>query len=153
MPRTDDPAARAAKLREQLHHHAHAYYVLDAPEVPDAEYDRLFQELQAIEEAHPELRTPDSPTQRVIGQVLPGLVPVKHTVPMLSIRTETDTTASGAQTFDARVRRELSLGVKAMRRSNTRPSSSSMDWRSTCATRTACWRRPPRAAMARLART
>ena len=104
-----DPAARAAELRATLQHHAHRYYVLDAPEIPDAEYDRLFQELQAIEAAQPELLTPDSPTQRVIGQVLPGLVPVKHTVPMLSIRTETDTTAAGAEAFDARVRRELEL--------------------------------------------
>ncbi len=102
-------AKRAAELRAQLNHHAHLYYVLDAPELPDAEYDKLFQELEAIEAAHPELRTADSPTQRVIGQVLPGLVPVKHTVPMLSIRTETDTTAGGAEAFDARVRRELSL--------------------------------------------
>ena len=54
----------------QLHHHAHAYYTLDAPEIPDAEYDRLFRELQALELAHPELLTPDSPTQRVGGQVL-----------------------------------------------------------------------------------
>ncbi|MBS0442606.1 MAG: NAD-dependent DNA ligase LigA [Proteobacteria bacterium] len=105
-----DIAARAAELRATLQHHAHRYYVLDAPEIPDAEYDRLFQELQAIEAAQPELLTPDSPTQRVIGQVLPGLVPVKHTVPMLSIRTETDTTAAGAEAFDARVRRELELG-------------------------------------------
>ncbi|MBP5989170.1 MAG: NAD-dependent DNA ligase LigA [Piscinibacter sp.] len=105
-----DPAARAAELRATLQHHAHRYYVLDAPEIPDAEYDRLFQELQAIEAAQPELLTPDSPTQRVIGEVLPGLVPVKHTVPMLSIRTETDTTAAGAEAFDARVRRELELG-------------------------------------------
>ncbi len=105
-----DPAARAAELRATLHHHAHRYYVLDAPEIPDAEYDRLFQELQAIEAANPALLTPDSPTQRVIGQVLPGLVPVRHTVPMLSIRTETDTTAAGAEAFDARVRRELELG-------------------------------------------
>ncbi|MFZ5548060.1 MAG: NAD-dependent DNA ligase LigA [Pseudomonadota bacterium] len=103
-------AERALALRTQLNHHAHLYYVLDAPEVPDAEYDRLFQELQAIEEANPELRTDDSPTQRVIGQVLPGLLPVKHAVPMLSIRTETDTTAGGAEAFDARVRRELALG-------------------------------------------
>jgi DNA ligase (NAD+) len=102
-----DPAARAADLRAQLHHHAHRYYVLDAPEIPDAEYDRLFQELQAIEAAHPELLTPDSPTQRVIGQVLPGLVPIRHTVPMLSIRTETDTTAAGALAFDARIRNAL----------------------------------------------
>lgn len=89
-------AARAAELRALLQHHAHRYYVLDSPEVPDAEYDRLFQELQALETDHPDLRTPDSPTQRVIGRVLPGLVSVTHAVPMLSIRTETDTTAGGA---------------------------------------------------------
>jgi DNA ligase (NAD+) len=105
--------ARAAALREQLHHHAHRYYVLDAPEIPDAEYDRLFAELQALERAHPELRTPDSPTQRVLGQVLEGLAPVKHAVPMLSIQTETDTTAGGAEAFDARVRRELALADDA----------------------------------------
>ena len=102
-------AERARALREELQRHAHAYYVLDAPTVPDAEYDRLFRELQALEAEHPELLTPDSPTQRVIGQVLPGLVPVAHAVPMLSIRTETDTTAGGAEAFDARVRRELEL--------------------------------------------
>ncbi len=105
------PAApeRAAALRRQLQHHAHRYYVLDEPEIPDAEYDKLFQELQAIEAAHPELLTPDSPTQRVIGTVLDGFAPVRHSVPMLSIRTETDTEASGAAAFDARVRRELAL--------------------------------------------
>lgn len=103
------PAERAAELRAQLHHHAHRYYVLDAPEIPDAEYDRLFQELQAIEAAHPDLLTPDSPTQRVGGKVLDGLVPVRHAVPMLSIQTETDTTEGGARAFDARVRRELGL--------------------------------------------
>jgi DNA ligase (NAD+) len=102
-------AARAAELRAQLQYHAHRYYVLDAPEIPDAEYDRLFQELQAIEAAHPDLRTPDSPTQRVIGQVLDGLQPVRHAVPMLSIDTETDTTPEGAQAFDARVRKALGL--------------------------------------------
>ena len=104
---------RAARLRELLHHHAHRYYVLDEPEVPDAEYDRLFTELQALEAAHPELRTPDSPTQRVIGRVLDGFTPVRHRVAMLSIRTETDTTAQGALAFDARVRRELELGDDA----------------------------------------
>ena len=102
--------SRAAELRAQLQAHAHAYYVLDSPQVPDAEYDRLFQELQAIEAAHPELLTADSPTQRVIGQVLAGFTPVRHTMPMLSIRTETDTEARGAVGFDARVRRELELG-------------------------------------------
>ncbi|MFG6442599.1 NAD-dependent DNA ligase LigA [Roseateles sp. LKC17W] len=103
------PAQRAAALRAQLNHHAHCYYVLDTPEVPDAEYDRLFAELQALEAAHPELLTADSPTQRVIGAVLPGLTPVQHVVPMLSITTETDTTEGGAIAFDARVRRELAL--------------------------------------------
>ncbi|MBN8507225.1 MAG: NAD-dependent DNA ligase LigA [Burkholderiales bacterium] len=106
-------ATRAAQLRDQLNHHAHRYYVLDAPEIPDAEYDKLFRELQAIEAAHPELRTPDSPTQRVGGAVLDGLAPVRHAVPMLSIRTETDTTAEGARAFDARVRRELELPADA----------------------------------------
>jgi DNA ligase (NAD+) len=107
------PAERAAELRATLQHHAHLYYVLDAPQIPDAEYDRLFQELQALEQAHPELRTPDSPTQRVGGRVLDGLRPVRHALPMLSIRTETDTTAAGAEAFDARVRRELGLGDDA----------------------------------------
>jgi DNA ligase (NAD+) len=105
----DAAARRAAELREQLHHHAHRYYVLDDPEIPDAEYDRLFSELQALEDAHPALRTPDSPTQRVLGRVLEGLAPVRHAVPMLSIQTETDTSAEGARAFDARVRRELEL--------------------------------------------
>ncbi len=112
-PPTHDPAQRAAELRAQLQHHAQLYYVLDAPQIPDAEYDRLFQALQAIEAAHPELLTPDSPTQRVIGKVLDGFSPVRHTVAMLSIRTETDTEASGALAFDARVRRELELDESA----------------------------------------
>ncbi|MDR7095442.1 NAD-dependent DNA ligase LigA [Hydrogenophaga laconesensis] len=103
------PDERAAELRAQLHHHAHRYYTLDDPEIPDAEYDRLFRELQAIEAEHPELLTPDSPTQRVGGAILKELEPVRHAVPMLSIRTETDTEASGAAAFDARVRRELKL--------------------------------------------
>lgn len=102
-------AERAAGLRAQLHHHAHLYYVLDDPEIPDAEYDRLFRELQALEAQHPELITPDSPTQRVGGAVLVEFASVRHAVPMLSIRTETDTEASGAEAFDARVRRELGL--------------------------------------------
>ncbi len=102
-------AKRADELHAILHEHAYKYYVLDEPSIPDAEYDKLFQELQALEAAHPELQRADSPTQRVIGQVLEGFDTVVHTVPMLSIRTETDTTAGGAQAFDARVRRELGL--------------------------------------------
>ena len=110
---TERASARAAQLRATLQHHAHQYHVLDAPQIPDAEYDRLFAELQAIEAARPELRTADSPTQRVAGAVSPGLLAVAHALPMLSIRTETDTTAAAARSFDARVRRELALAADA----------------------------------------
>ncbi len=101
--------ARAQALRSELERLDHHYYVLDAPLVPDAEYDRLFRELQALEAKHPELASPDSPTQRVGGKALDAFAQVRHVVPMLSIRTETDTEASGAFAFDARVRRELKL--------------------------------------------
>ncbi|QXZ10821.1 NAD-dependent DNA ligase LigA [Comamonas sp. Y33R10-2] len=101
--------AKAQQLRTQLNQWAHEYYVQDAPTVPDGEYDRLYQQLQALEGAYPELITPDSPTQRVIGAVLDGLAPVRHAVPMLSIQTETDNEASGAIAFDQRVRKELEL--------------------------------------------
>ncbi len=106
---TPSVAQRVADLRGQLEHHAHQYYVLDAPQLPDADYDALFQALEALEAQHPDLVTPDSPTQRVIGAVLDGFAAVRHVVPMLSIRTETDTEATGAANFDARVRRELGL--------------------------------------------
>ena len=97
------------QLRETLHAHAHRYYVLDAPTVPDAEYDRLFRQLQELEARHPELASPDSPTQRVGGKTLDQFAQVRHAVPMLSIKTETDTRASGVENFDARIRRELGL--------------------------------------------
>ncbi|MFZ4286462.1 NAD-dependent DNA ligase LigA [Variovorax sp. HJSM1_2] len=105
----DKLAQEVAQLHQQLHAWAHQYYVLDQPSVPDAEYDRAFQRLQAIEEAHPELRSADSPTQRVGGAPLPVFASVRHAVPMLSIRTETDITEEGARAFDGRVRRELGL--------------------------------------------
>jgi DNA ligase (NAD+) len=104
---------RLRALHAQLHYHAHRYYVLDAPEIPDAQYDQLFQELQALEAKHPEWLTPDSPTQRVGAKPLDQFQAVRHAVPMLSIRTETDTESSGAQAFDARVRRELELSEDA----------------------------------------
>ncbi|MDZ4255394.1 MAG: NAD-dependent DNA ligase LigA, partial [Sulfuritalea sp.] len=104
-----EAAARAAALRREIEQHNHAYYMLAAPTIPDAEYDRLFRELQDIEAAYPQLLSMDSPTQRVGGKPLPEFSPVRHVVPMLSIRTETDTEPSGARTFDARVRRELGL--------------------------------------------
>ena len=106
-------AARAAALRAEIERHNHAYYVLDAPTIPDAEYDRLFRELQELEDAYPELLTADSPTQRVGGKPLPGFAPVRHAVPMLSIRTETDTGPSGAYAFDARVRKLLDMPPEA----------------------------------------
>jgi DNA ligase (NAD+) len=101
------------ELRTLLQHHGHLYYVLDAPTLPDAEYDRLFRELQDLETQHPDLRTSDSPTQRVGGKPLAQFDSVRHAVPMLSIRTETDTQASGAQAFDARIRKELELADEA----------------------------------------
>ena len=100
---------RVQELHQLLHFHAHRYYVLDEPTLPDAEYDKLFQELQAIETTHPEFLTSDSPTQRVGGQALTQFATVRHAVPMLSIRTETDTEASGAENFDLRIRKELGL--------------------------------------------
>ena len=104
-----DPGRRARRLRAELERHNRLYYVEDRPQITDAEYDRLFQELQRLEEQHPELRTPDSPTQRVGGAPAKELAAVRHELPMLSIRTETDTEASGAEKFDARIRRELGL--------------------------------------------
>lgn len=109
MTAKPDPASRVQQLRTEIEYHAERYYTHDAPEITDADYDKLFRELQELEAAHPELLTPDSPTQKVIGKVLEGFEPVFHTVPMLSIRTETDTESTGAANFDARVRRELQL--------------------------------------------
>jgi DNA ligase (NAD+) len=101
--------ARAAKLRAEIERHNHLYYVLDRPEIPDAEYDRLFRELQSLEAQFPELASTDSPTQRVGGKALDAFVPVRHQVPMLSIETETDITPNGAVAFDNRVRKKLGL--------------------------------------------
>ena len=113
LPQTSSAQAQMQQLRAQLHHHGHLYYTLDAPEIPDAEYDRLFKQLQALEAAHPELITADSPTQRVGGRVLDAFATVRHRVAMLSIETETDTESAGAQAFDTRVRRALGLDDSA----------------------------------------
>ena len=74
-----------ARLREQLNHHSVQYYVLDDPEIPDAEYDRLYRELQSLEQQFPDLITPDSPTQRVGDKPLESFAQVKHELPMLSL--------------------------------------------------------------------
>ncbi len=100
-------AQRAVELRKQLAHHNYQYYVLDNPEIPDIEYDRLFRELQQLEADHPELVTPDSPTQRVGGAPLKGFDEVRHAIPMLSLGnvfSEEELTD-----FDRRVREGLGL--------------------------------------------
>ncbi len=101
----EDIRKRAAELREALHRHNYLYYVLDQPEISDAEYDRLMQELIALETAHPELVEPDSPTQRVGALPLEKFETVAHTIPMLSLEN-----AFGKEevlAFDQRVRRFL----------------------------------------------
>ena len=102
-------AERVLALRAEIVRHNQAYYDKDAPEISDAEYDAMFRELQGLESAHPALVTPDSPTQRVGGTARAEFAPVQHAVPMLSIRTETETTPVGATNFDARIRRDLGL--------------------------------------------
>jgi len=82
---TPSAAERASWLREQIDRANHAYYVLDAPEIPDAEYDRYFRELQDLESRHPELRSADSPTRRVGAPVASALAKVTHLRPMISL--------------------------------------------------------------------
>ncbi len=110
---TREAEARIETLRRQIREHDHRYYVLDAPVISDADYDALFRDLQVLEAAHPELVTPDSPTQRVGGAPLEKFETVRHVVPMLSIRTETGTDEEAGSSFDARIRRELGLAPDA----------------------------------------
>jgi DNA ligase (NAD+) len=102
---TDGPAARAESLRRAIDYHNYRYYVLDDPEIPDAEYDRLLRELQALEAEHPELVTPDSPTQRVGAEPLDAFAEVEHRVPMLSL--ENALSEEEMRAFDRRVRERL----------------------------------------------
>lgn len=104
-PDASDARSRAVWLRDELNRHAHAYYVLDNPTIPDAEYDVLFAELQRLEAAHPELVSPDSPTQRVGGAPLPEFSQVQHDVPMLSINN--GFSDEDIENFDRRVREGL----------------------------------------------
>jgi DNA ligase (NAD+) len=85
MPKQSSVADKIQSLRDQLNHHSYQYYVLDDPEIPDVEYDRMYRELQALEQQHPDLITPDSPTQRVGDQPLSHFDEVKHEIPMLSL--------------------------------------------------------------------
>ena len=95
-------AERAAELRAELERHNYAYYVLDTPSIPDAEYDKLFRELQGLEAEHPELLTADSPTQRVGGTPLKEFPPRQHGVPMLSLNNAFE--PEEVEAFDKRVR-------------------------------------------------
>jgi len=106
---TQDVQSHYAQLKAQLAEHAHRYYVLDEPDIPDAQYDLLYQALEKLEAQFPQLISLDSPTQRVGGAVLDTFRSVEHGQAMLSIRTETDTTPQGAVSFDERMRKELSL--------------------------------------------
>jgi len=102
-----DAAQRISTLRNELDAHNYRYYVLDEPSIPDAEYDRLFRELQALEAEHPELVTPESPTQRVGGEALGAFGEVRHEVPMLSLGNAFDD--NDLLDFDRRVREGLNL--------------------------------------------
>jgi len=104
---TEAAAARAAGLRAQIAQHDYHYYVLDEPLIPDAEYDRLMRELRALEEAHPELITPDSPTQRVSGTPGASFGEVVHKVPMLSL--DNAFTEEDLQAFDRRIHERLGV--------------------------------------------
>ena len=108
-PMGDDPAAAIQQLRQLLERYAHAYYVCDAPEVPDAEYDRLYRELEALEAAHPALVTDDSPTQRIGAPPLSAFEQVLHRVPMLSINNAFS--AEEVEAFDQRCRDGLGLSI------------------------------------------
>jgi DNA ligase (NAD+) len=102
---------RAGQLRTAIRQHDFRYYVLDRPTISDAQYDRLFAELSRLEAAHPELVTPDSPTQRVAGAPLPAFPAIRHLAPMLSLESVTD--ADSVRRFDERIR--ASLGGSAVR--------------------------------------
>jgi len=104
-------AARAESLRAQLHHANYRYYVLDQPEISDAEYDRLLRALQEIESAHPELIVADSPTQRVGAAPLEAFGPHTHRQPMLSLANAFND--DELRTFDERVKRHLGLAEEA----------------------------------------
>lgn len=104
---TADVRRRVEELRAAINHHNYLYYVLDRPEISDAAYDLLFQELRALEEQYPELVTPDSPTQRVGAGIATTFAPVAHRVPMLSLDNAFD--AEELREWDRRIKRFLGL--------------------------------------------
>jgi DNA ligase (NAD+) len=102
-----DILARLTVLRDEIRRHDYLYYVKDRPEISDSQYDRLFRELVELEQAHPELRTPDSPSQRVGAPPRQELVKVPHEQPMLSLDSILE--QSEVQAFDHRIKRELEV--------------------------------------------
>src|SRR5258707_1915502 len=102
------PAQRLKELRDAIRHHEERYYVYNAPEVSDEEFDRLLHELERIEAEHPDLVTADSPTQRVAGRPAEGFETVQHLVPMLSL--DNAYNEEDLRAFDERVRRGPGLG-------------------------------------------
>jgi DNA ligase (NAD+) len=105
------PAEQIADLRARIRHHEERYHVLNDPEISDTEFDTLVKELEALEQAHPDLITPDSPTQRVAGRPVDGFATVRHAAPMLSL--DNAYAEDDAREFDARLRRALELDEEA----------------------------------------
>ena len=105
-----DPAVEIEKLREELRRNEHLYYVLDKPEISDSEYDALMRELQALEAKHPELASPDSPTQRVGGRPREGFVKIRHSAQMLSL--DNALNEGELRDFDRRVHELLGPGTE-----------------------------------------
>src|SRR5919106_4527955 len=103
-----DPLARIQQLRREIRHHEECYYILHAPEISDEEFDRLLRELERLEADHPDLVTPDSPTQRVAGRPTESFETVEHLAPMLSLDNAYD--EEDLRAFDERVRRGAGLG-------------------------------------------
>ncbi len=110
MAESLDIQGRVEELRELVRYHNRLYYVEDAPEIDDAEYDALYKELEALEAAHPELVTPNSPTQRVGAEPLEEFEQVRHAVPMLSLANARK--LEDLREWDARVRRLLAKALK-----------------------------------------
>jgi DNA ligase (NAD+) len=107
-----DPLERITQLREQIRHHENRYYVLNAPEISDEQFDALLHELERLETEYPDLVTPDSPTQRVAGRPVEGFATVEHISPMLSL--DNAYNEAELRAFDERVRRGAGLGETAV---------------------------------------
>ena len=142
----DDIRRQVQELRKDIELHNYHYYTLDAPIIPDVEYDKLFRELQELEQRHPELVTPDSPTQRVGAAALKQFAQIQHHTPMLSLGNAFD--AAEVEAFDRRVRQMLRRGQGGIcgraevRRSCSQPLLREWrfdDWGN--ARRRLCWRR------------